>query len=70
MSFDPEDYARAVGQVLQGRGKEEFNPPDTQKLGRFTVMCLIMNRSIGQLLHVIERPYSLPVMPKLTDRTS
>lgn len=34
-------------------------PPESQKLGSITVMCLIMNRSIGELAVWVESKFKL-----------
>ena len=52
MSFDPEDYDRAVAGVREGHGREEFAPTSAQKLGRFTLVSLPLNRTIGSGIFV------------------
>jgi hypothetical protein len=52
MSFDEEDYARALENVQEGHGQEEFAPTAEQKLGRFTLLCLPLNRTIGSGIFV------------------
>ena len=52
MSFDPEDYDRAVAGVQDGHGREEFAPTSAQKLGRFTLVSLPLNRTIGSGIFV------------------
>jgi amino acid transporter len=52
MSFDQEDYDRAVAGVQDGRGLEEFAPTSAQKLGRFTLVSLPLNRTIGSGIFV------------------
>jgi hypothetical protein len=47
MSFDPVDYDRALANVQDGHGQEEFAPTSEQKMGRFTIVSLHLNRSIG-----------------------
>jgi len=52
MSFDPIDYDRALANVQGGHGREEFAPTSEQKLGRFTIVSLHLNRSIGSGIFV------------------
>src|SRR2546421_89047 len=52
MSFDDEDYARALANVHEGHGQEEFAPTSEQKLGRFTIVSLHLNRTIGSGIFV------------------
>src|SRR5271155_2443490 len=52
MSFDQEDYDRAVTGVQDGHGREEFAPTSAQKLGRFTLVSLPLNRTIGSGIFV------------------
>jgi hypothetical protein len=52
MSFDPVDYDRALANVRDGHGREEFAPTSEQKLGRFTIVSLHLNRSIGSGIFV------------------
>jgi hypothetical protein len=52
MSFDPIDYDRALANVQDGHGREEFAPTSEQKLGRFTIVSLHLNRSIGSGIFV------------------
>ena len=52
MSFDPVDYDRALANVQDGHGREEFAPTSEQKLGRFTIVSLHLNRSIGSGIFV------------------
>ncbi len=53
MSFDPEDYDRALATVRDGHGREEFAPTSEQKIGRFTVVSLALNRTIGSGIFVV-----------------
>lgn len=50
MSFDSYDQARA--NVQDGHGREEFAPTAEQKLGRFTLVSLPLNRTIGSGIFV------------------
>lgn len=52
MSFDQEDYDRALANVQDGHGREEFAPTTEQKLGRFTLVSLPLNRTIGSGIFV------------------
>lgn len=52
MSFDQEDYDRALTNVRDGHGREEFAPTREQKLGRFTLLSLPLNRTIGSGIFV------------------
>jgi hypothetical protein len=52
MSFDDEDYARAVANAQEGHGQEIFAPTSEQKLGRFTIVSLHLNRTIGSGIFV------------------
>jgi hypothetical protein len=52
MSFDQEDYDRALANVQDGHGQEEFAPTSEQKLGRFTLVSLPLNRTIGSGIFV------------------
>jgi hypothetical protein len=52
MSFDQEDYDRALANVQDGHGREEFAPTSEQKLGRFTLVSLPLNRIIGSGIFV------------------
>jgi hypothetical protein len=52
MSFDQADYDRAIANVRDGHGQEEFAPTAEQKLGRFTIVSLHLNRTIGSGIFV------------------
>jgi len=46
--FDPADHARATGGLDENNQRTDQSPTARQRLGRFTVVCLILNRTIGR----------------------
>ena len=49
--FDAEDWNQAVEDVRGDENHQRIDeaPTTNQRLGRFTVVCLILNRTIGKV---------------------
>jgi len=46
--FDPADHARATGGLDENNQRTDQSPTARQRLGRFTLYVLILNRTIGR----------------------
>ena len=51
-SFDQADYDRAVDDLDYDHQRIDVAPTAPQRLGRFTVVCLLLNRTIGSGIFV------------------
>ena len=51
-SFDQADYDRAVDDLDHDHQRIDVAPTTPQRLGRFTVVCLFLNRTIGSGIFV------------------
>ncbi len=51
-SFDQADYDRAVDDLDESSQRIDVAPTAPQRLGRFTVVCLVLNRTIGSGIFV------------------
>jgi hypothetical protein len=57
--FDAEDWNQAVEDVRGDENHQRIDeaPTINQRLGRFTVVCLILNRTIGKVHFTILRHF-------------
>ena len=51
-SFDQADYDRALEDLDENSQRIDVAPTAPQRLGRFTVVCLVLNRTIGSGIFV------------------
>lgn len=59
------DEAEAEAEAAGSTKLLVHSPPDTQKLGSITVMCLILNRTIGMYEIEVSNPRRLTSPPRL-----
>ncbi len=52
-SFDQVDYDRAVSELDSDHQRIDVAPSAPQRLGRVTVVCLVLNRTIGSGIFIV-----------------
>ena len=51
-AFDEADFQRAVDDLDEDHQRIDVAPSAPQRLGRFTIVCLVLNRTIGSGIYV------------------